>query len=669
MTDLSWWEAAPALLAAIAAVLVPGAVALSPLRMGLLARAAMAGPLSVVSIGVAGIAASAMGIPFAAWQPIVAAVIFGVLVWLAPRRGISVPGRVTPLPLVLAWLGSAAMIAVVAFAATPSPALVSQTYDNVFHISAIADILAHGDASSFTLRTLIETDRAFAFYPAGWHSIVALVVQTTGTAIPVAVNASWIAVCAAIWLPGVAWLAQVCSPTVRPATAALVAMPLGAAFGAMPYALLTWGTLYPTFLATALLPVAVAAPVLAARTLRRAQPAYRRRVWSWAAGGIFAVVGAVLFSQPRVLASWVLILAVPGAAVAFRAVREGLAGGPDSRLRTRRVLAVAAVVVAALAAAGAWYLVFRLGLFERPLTDRLGGPQAEAVQPLWVGAWQVISQSWLTGVGVTVTAPAILLAASVLFGAVIAWRDRRTRWIVIAYLVVAVLYVFAAGSDDVVTKLATALWYKDKFRLSSVLPVLAIPIATLGIVSAARLVRLRSSSKVVAVATAWLVAVVSAFTLAVSGVPASVGAVFQMPQTGARTEVVSATQVAFFDGLGETIPVGQRVLGDPWDGSAWTLAFGSREPVFPHVNGQWDAARQKVAWQLTEIDTDPAVCDALDELRVRYVVYSPHALGGGDPAGNHFPAVHDAVEAGLFTEVASESDVRLYRIDQCGPLP
>ncbi|MFC8681032.1 DUF6541 family protein [Microbacterium ureisolvens] len=669
MTDLSWWEAAPALLAAIAMVLVPGAIALSPLRMGLLARAAMAGPLSVVSIGVAGVTVSAVGIPFAAWQPILVAVIMGVLVWLAPRRGISVPGRVTPLPLVAGWLGSAVLIAVVAFAATPSPALVSQTYDNVFHVSAIADILAHGDASSFTLRTLIETDRAFAFYPAGWHSIVALVVQTTGTAIPVAVNASWIAVCAAVWLPGVAWLAQACIPTVRPTTAALVAMPLGAAFGAMPYALLTWGTLYPTFLATALLPVAVAAPALAARALRIARPAYRRRVWSWSAAGTLAVVGAILFSQPRVLASWVLILAMPAAGLAFRAVRKGLAGGHDSRLRTRRALAVAAVVVVSLAATGAWYLVFRLGLFERPLTDRLGGPQAEAVQPLWVGVWQVMSQSWLTGVGAAVTAPAILLAAFVLFGAVMAWRDRRTRWIVIAYLVVAVLYVCAAGSDDVVTKLATALWYKDKFRLSSVLPVLAIPIATLGIVSAARLVRFRSSSKAWAVVTAWLVALVSALTLAVSGVPASVGAVFQMPQTGARSGLVSATQVAFFDGLGETIPTGQRVLGDPWDGSAWTLAFGSREPVFPHVNGQWDAAREKLAWQLSEIDTDPAICSALDELRVRYIVYSPHALGGGDPAGNHFPAVHDAVEAGLFTEVASESDVMLYRIDQCGPLP
>lgn len=669
MTDLGWWEAAPSLLAAIAFVLVPGVIAGSPLRMGVLARAATAAPLSILAIGVAGVVASAIGLRFAAWQPVLVSVIIGAVVWLIPRHGVSVPGRVAPLPLVASWLAASTLIAVVAFAATPSPALVSQTYDNIFHVSAIADILAHGDASTLTLRTLIETDRAFAIYPAGWHSIVALVVQTTGAAIPVAVNASWIAVCAAVWLPGIAWLAQTCLPRVRPATAALVALPLGAAFGAMPYALLTWGTLYPTFLATALLPVAVAVPVLATRALAGAHHTWRRRVVLWGIAGTVAVVVAILFSQPRVLASWILLLAGPGVAIAVRAVRRGLTGDIDIRRRTIWVMSVVGLALVFSAAGGVWYLVVHLGLFERPLADRIGGPQAAAMQPLWVGAWQVVSQSWLTGVGTVATWPALLLAVAVLFGVILGWRERRTRWIALAYIVVSVLYVVAAGSDDVVTKLATALWYKDKFRLSSVLPVLGVPLATLGIVGAAGLVRARRSPRGLAVATAWVVALVSALTLAISGVSSSVGAVFRMPQSYARDEVVSAAQIEFFERLREIVPTGQRVLGDPWDGSAWTLAFGSREPVFPHVNGQWDAARQTLAWRLAAIETDPAVCAALDELRVRYVVYSPHAFGGGDPAGNHFPSLHEAVEAGIFAEVASAADSRLYRIDECGPLP
>ena len=115
-------------------------------------------------------------------------------------------------------------------------------------------------------------------------------------------------------------------------------------------------------------------------------------------------------------------------------------------------------------------------------------------------------------------------------------------------------------------------------------------------------------------------------------------------------------------------PSAEDGIASIWDGSAWTQLFGDREPVFPHVNGQWDAARLSLAYDLDAVGVNPAVCAALDELRVRFVLYNPHEFGGGDPAGNHFLAVHRAVEAGLFTEVSSDGDSTLYRIDQCGPM-
>jgi hypothetical protein len=221
-----------------------------------------------------------------------------------------------------------------------------------------------------------------------------------------------------------------------------------------------------------------------------------------------------------------------------------------------------------------------------------------------------------------------------------------------------------------VTKLATALWYKDKYRLSSALPVLGVTLATLGVVIAGRWLTKRDARgrTGVSVALAWATTATAAVTLSLSGMSAAVADVFRMPQSQADSEVVSREQIALFERLGETVPADQRVLGDPWDGSAWTLVFGDREPVFPHVNGQWDADRQTVAWRLADIETDPEACAALDRLRVRFVTYAPHEFGGGDPAGNLFPGPHAAVEAGLFTLVDSSGDSRLYRIDQCGAL-
>lgn len=671
MAEVGWISAAPALLVAMAILWGPGLLVLAPLRMGVVARAALAGPISMVAIAGAGIVFGTFRAGFAVWQPALLAAAAGGLVWLARRRLVPPPRDASPMWAAgAAWAVSAVVIGIVAFAAVPSPSLVSQTYDNVFHLSAIASILEQGDASSLTLRTLIEPGRSFAFYPAGWHSLVVLVVQLSGAGIPVAVNAAWLAVSAALWLPGVAWLTQVGLPGIPPGAAALVSLPLGAAFGAMPYALLTWGTLYPTFLATALLPAAVAVPVLAWRGWRAGRPAVRGRVAASAIAGTAITASAVAVGQPRVLATWALILFVPVVGVIVVALRNGWRAGGRARRSVGVLLVAGATAVLLVGAAAFWYLVTQLGLFERPLEDRLGGPQADAIQPLWLGALQVLGQSWLTGTGDAATWPSLLLAAAVLFGAVVAIRRHRLRWIVASYALIAVLFILAAGTDDVITKLVTALWYKDKYRLSSALPILGIPLATLGILAATAWARRGGAgrSRRLAVIAAWVVTATSAASLVLSGMSGSVAAVFHMPGTAAQGEVVSRSQIAFFSELGKTVPAGQRVLGDPWDGSAWTLAFGDREPVFPHVNGQWDADRQTLAWKLADIETDPEVCAALDRLRVRYVTYAPHEFGGGDPSGNHFPGPHAAIDAGLFTLVDTDGDARLYRIDQCGAL-
>ena len=671
MTEVGWVSAAPAILVALALLLGPGWAVLAPLRMGLVARAALAGPISVVAIGLSGILFGQFGIAFALWQPVVMTVVAAGVVWLVRSRIVAPPRDVAPVwPSIIAWVVWAAVIGVVAFAAVPGPGLVSQTYDNVFHLSAIASILEHGDASSLTLRTLIEPGRTFAFYPSGWHSLVVLVVQLSGAPIPVAVNAAWLAASAALWLPGIAWLTQVCLPRTAPRAAALVALSLGAAFGAMPYALLTWGTLYPTFLATALLPAAVAVPVLAWRGWSASRPAIRRRLVASAAVGIAVTTAAVTFGQPRVLATWVLILAIPVIAGIVLASRRGWRAGDRTRRRVRLLLIGGAIAAIVVGAAASWYLVTQLGLFERPLDDRLGGPQADAIQLIWLGALQVLGQSWLTGLGTAATWPSLLLAAAVLVGAVVAVRRPHLRWIVASYVLIAVLFILAAGTDDVLTKLATALWYKDKYRLSSAIPILGVPLATLGILAAAAWARRRGARHPdhLAGIVAWIVAATSAVTLALTGISGSVATVFHLPETSAQAAVVSRTQMAFFSALGETVPADQLVLGDPWDGSAWTLVFGDREAVFPHVNGQWDADRQTLAWKLADIGTDPEVCAALNRLRVRYVTYAPHQFGGGDPSGNHFPGPHAAVDAGLFTLVETDGDARLYRIDQCGAL-
>ncbi|WOF24176.1 hypothetical protein N8K70_05765 [Microbacterium betulae] len=679
---MSWLAALPAILSACLAVVVPGLLATAPLRMGAVARVAVSGLVGVCCAGLAGVVFGAAGLPFHLTQ-VLAVALAGLLVSAAVRRrrpALVVTGaRTDRRALAVVWALSAIVIVVVAFAGVPDPSRISQTYDNVFHLSAVSAILDGFPASPLTLRSLIETEATgIAYYPAAWHQLVAMTAQGSGSSVPVAVNATWIAVQALVWLPGVAWLAQVALPGRPAGVVALVALPLGTAFGSFPYALLSWGTIYPTGLAHALLPAAVAVTVLAIRGVRAARPGRRAPAALLGVLGVIVAVASLGVSHPRVLPTWALIVLPFALGVLGGAFARALRGGARARRRAVVSLVVAATVALLAAAAAFAYAVLRLGLFDEPLEDRLSGPQAQAVQGIWDGVVQVLTFQAMTGAGGAVTTIAPFLSIAVIVGAAAALRTRRTRWIVVSFALVAVLFVLAAGSDGVVAKLLTGIWYKDRFRLAAALPVLAVPLATLGVLAVARRV-LRAERQLtarrlglpqLAVPAAVAVALASAGGLALTGTTSAVAGVFEQPAEGAEWQIVSQKQIDFMDDrVAGVVPGGQRVLGDPWDGSALTQLFAGREPVFPHVNGQWDPFRRTLAWDLEDIETDPAVCRALDALDVRYVLYNPHEFGGGDPAGNHFPGPHAAVEKGLFTEVATDGESTLYRIDQCGPLP
>ncbi|WP_314732521.1 DUF6541 family protein [Microbacterium sp. Marseille-Q6965] len=671
-----WIAAVPAILVAVALVVVPGLAATAPLRLGVLARFALAGPASVCVMGLAAVVFGAAGLPYRAWQllPVVALAAAVAFALRRHMRPVAAPLRRGALwALGGAWALSALAAAVVAFWRVPDPDRISQTYDNVFHLSAVAAILDGFSGSSLTLRSLNETaSGGLAYYPAAWHDLVALTAQLSGASVPVAFNAAWLAVLAAVWLPGIAWLAHVLVPD---RLAAVVAIPLGVSFGWFPYGLLTWGTIYPTAFAHALLPAAVAVTVIAVRAETAAPAAERVRTWLLGAGGVAIALAAVALAHPRVLPTWLLLVAP---FVVWRLVaafaRAWRAGGRARRSAVALLGGVGGAALLAVAVAFA-YAVVGLGLFDEPLENRLNGPQAQAVQSLGEGVLQVLLLRSMTGVDRIVTVVSPLLALSVIAGVIVAVRRPRARWIVVAYVLAAGLFVFAAGSDDVLTKLATGVWYKDRFRLAAALPVLAVPLATMGILAVARrAVPVRGvgarARAVVAIGASAVVALTATGTLAATGVTQSVGRVFHQPPSDADWEVVSTAQTAFMRHVvAKEVPADQRVLGDPWDGSALTQLFADREPVFPHVNGQWDPARLELAWRLDEVESNPAVCAALDELRVRHVLYNPHEFGGGDPAGNHFPGPHAAVEAGVLTPVASDGESVLYRIDQCGPLP
>ncbi|WP_119697089.1 DUF6541 family protein [Microbacterium halotolerans] len=663
---MTWGDSFLALLVAVLCLIGPGLIVTAPFRFGALARTAVSGLVGVCVVASAATTFGAFGLAFSWWQ-VLAVTVIGLTLALAVRPAVP---RLEPRPdrrvllLLGMWLLSVLAIAIVMFWRVPIPSRIAQTLDNIFHLSATSAILSGHSASPFAIGGLIDTTGAFTYSPSGWHSFAALVAQTTGVPVAVAFNVLWLAMIAVVWLPGIAWLARTVVPTWAAAT---IALPLGASFGWYPYGLTTGGALYPSALAHALLPAAVAIVLVAARAvLGERGRVSRARRWTAAVVGVALAGGALAAADPRAIAT-LFVIAAPFVfwrlVVVLRQAREA---APEELRRARRMLwgslgAAAVVIVAGIA----------FGNAAVPLTGHPDDTSDLVAQTAWQSLTQVMMAQSQTGVNGVVTIVAPPLALAVIGGIFMALRRATTRWVVVPYLVLAVLYVLAAGEVGPVSRMLAALWLGDPYRLAAALAIVGVPLATIGIVTLGRLIvpARRAFGAGAAVVAAVIVGVTSTGTLAATGVSEAAGVVFRQPVQASDWAVVSSAQMTFMrDQVSAIVPEDQRVLGDPWDGSALAGVFAGREPVFPHVLGRWDDTRLTLAYSLPSIDETSEVCTALDELRVRYVLYTPGSFGGGDAEGDLFLGLHAAVEAGLFTEVATDGESSLYRIDQCGDL-
>lgn len=654
---------------AIALVLLPGGALAHVVGFRGLWWLAVSPALSVAAMTTIGVVLAPAHIPFAWWQPAAAivvacAVILGVRA--ARRRRLLRPriGR---------WSrGELLVIVVIAVAAVVSGAItaigigswdhISQTYDGLFHLNASASILTTGDASSFDLYRLThpgKTDNEF--YPAAWHTLVASTAELTGSGIPVAMNAVYVAVQSAIWLPGIALFGAVISPARRRHLGAALTTIASIGLIGFPTLLLSWGTLYPTVMAYVLLPVGLALAVQLMRWVAML-PSQRRIPPRWQLLIVLALwILASAFSHPRSLFGWVVIVAPLVIIDGLRVV--GRIWGQPAR-RRRLVIALSAIALALIAVIGAGLgFLYEHYLVYKPISKLLNGGPATASQDLFTSIVQALDLSPQSPNGLAIP-PSFVLAALVVVGVVIAFTRPRLRWVAVAWILIVVLYAAAAGSNSDLAKLMTGVWYKDKFRLYALLPVVQAPlIAIVGV----RLSLLATrGARVVATSIAALsIGVGAATSSAVTFGSTMIDAEFALPVHDKGGRLIDRDEQRLLEQLPSLVPVGQEVAGDPWDGSSLSWAIGDRRSMFPHVAGAWTPDEVLVASSLDRLETDPAVCAAVQRLGIHWVVEDPELLWGNPVEATPYSGFHTAVKAGVLTTVARVGSAGLYRIPSC----
>ncbi|SER97066.1 hypothetical protein SAMN05216199_1633 [Pedococcus cremeus] len=635
---MSWASAAPAVVTAVLVLVVPGGVVgwAAGLR-GIPAWGASA-PLSVTVVALAAVGADLAGVRWGAAPVVVATVVAAVVGWGVGRL-LGTPVAADP-----RWLRGSAVSATVlgaglcagaVVAGVGSPDRVPQTYDAVFHLNVVQRALETGSVSSLRIGTLSSPERQSAFYPGAWHAVTALVAET-GVSAVVAASAVSVAL-ALVWPFGCLALVR---QALGPRLPALVAGGLLAgAFGAAPFLLLSYGTVWPNALGTVLLPPVLAAMVSAVGLSRRPVAGRRR-----SAAVVLGAAPALGLAHPNVVVT-AAVYAVPLTAVA-------LAWGPwrGRSLRQSGIRWVAWL----LGCLGLLWVVTRSSLLA--VTRGTDWRAAESLAQA-VGEGLVVAPR-----GLPVAAVAAALS---LLGVASAALRPRLRWLLGCHVAVGALFVLAAGSDSALAQALTGPWYNDAFRLGALLPVTAVPLAALGVAELSD--RVADRLPVRGPRRAPLVAAVAVLaTTGLAGLQgATVGANAGVVQRWyGQAALAGPAEQRLFTELRDVVPAGAVIAGNPWNGSALAEAVGGREVLFPHLSGSWGSERTTVASSLVDVRTDPAACAAARALKVDYVLAGPSAFWRDDRRQRIYAGL-DVSQAAGFEPVAHGGRLTLYKVPPC----
>lgn len=636
---IEWITETPALLLALALLVVPGLPAAMLLRgVRGIVRLGLAIAISLAVLAAASLVAPLLGMRWGllpvALVAVVVWIVAGVLWLLDRRRRVAAPESLGLAPRVSArlWPWVAVAVAFVGWCVVlalgiGNPGNPSQLYDGLFHINAVEFITKTGDASPLRM-TMVVPDEETSFYPTLWHALVSLVAPASGS-IVAASNVTTLAVISLVWPVALATLSAVAFAQ-RPG-AAIWAPLVSFGFSVFPLGFLNWGVLYPNLLGTVLIPIAFAA-VLLAFASALSWPTRTLRILVALAG-----IGATAFAHPSAALAAVALL-VPY--LLWRAWTTGRTGGVVMRM----VLAICA----------------------------LGGLVALAA--VWVMA-NVTTNAWLPSqtmaqaFGEVAFLSPVGRTAGLLLGPLAAigiWRVVKDRiwWILGSYAVAVFFFLVAAWLPILsVRSMFVGVWYDDTTRVGALIAIWGLPLAGLGAAVVVDVLvgwwRRGTRRRVVAI-VAILAIVAASHLLALRNDMRFMRDVsFQF---GTTSQGLSPDEANLFDEIDNELPDTSLVIGDPLTGAGLLYAYTGHDVVFPHVTGRYGSDAALLARSL--VDGGAEVCEAAERLGVT------HALDFGDVVlyrnnDTRYAGLHDLDRSAILTEVDRAGDAVLYELTGC----
>lgn len=557
--------------------------------------------------------------------------------------------------LVGALMGAAILGNVIAQEIGYPNRLFQSFWDAVFHQNSIQFIRDFGNASSFggLAPMWARGSSPTAYYPAIWHSIVAIAPWTK--TIPAATNSATLAV-VGIWALGIAALARVTFPK-HPEIAAIAPL-LAAGFGLFPTRTLGFHQQLPYGTALALTPGALALLYVATRWRVKSRTI---RVATQVAAiicllGVIATNGAALGA--------VLVFGIPivigGLVIAFRRtwIRSDAA---MLRMIFGSVFGTLVFGVLAYAVDQAGFLHGVLA-WEAEKTRPFNESIIQALSGFAVVDFPEFVISGIPAASEWHLAPVLFF---VVIGVIALLLRRQNWWLILTTVAVMVLFVLAAGPESQFRWL-TGIWWTSPERIA---PLAAIPLGILtayGISTAVRLaltkaLRLRDYFALLASAAiaATLLVVTNGMNLDV--VRNDFALVYH--DWNLVDPPLDESDVALLWRLSDVLSDQGLLLGEPGTGAAWAYAVSDIPVVFGHRDLRFITSQERfLVNYFNQIHEDSRVCDFVRDFGITYFWSEDTS---GYPERESGPGLFDVDTTYGFEPIISSDRVTIYRITAC----
>lgn len=670
---MEWSLAIAPALVALAVLIIPGLLVTAAAGLKGFDALGAAPAVSVAVVALSAIAAPLVGVGWSPWVPLLFALIcaaalytvtalarrFGILDF--PRNDAVVPNHRWFSPG-QAWAYAAVALGAIFLTRNITNAIgystwVSQTYDANFHLNAIRYIVDTSNASSLHLASMTAGDNPVAFYPAAWHGIAALILQTTEAETPVIANAFTLIINGVIWPLTLVYLMRNLAKLSGPAL--LATGILSAAYIGFPLLLIYFGVLYPNALSITLMPVGLA---LVAQLFRVVQI---RRIETVPAVllGILTALGIAL-AHPNGIMTLLVLLAPLFITAALRQIYRAI---------TRRTTPLTAAGQV-LGLAGILGLIWFLWGVVRPPKEA-GGWEPTTSQTTAVGEFLLNNatgqgQIWLVS----------LLALIGIYSTI---RNRSNLiWLVGTWAYAGYFYVAIRSMKwDDGRDWVTGVWYHDPFRVASIIPLVSIPLGALAVdylvkklTTHAALTRIGKPALALGIITTLTTGGLAFGTQNAAYLRGFINYSFWTHEPDPGSPLLTGDEYDVLYALDEYVPDDATIIVNPWTGAGLAYAFSGRKVTAYHTNYSETDDTETLNRDLNRVFTDPAVCDTINRHNARYAIYfgtqeiNEHVSGKHSLAYNSLEYLADpaVIDSGQVADVIYRSGgATLYKITAC----